>query len=281
MKIGTLSLAILVVFGLMASTGMADYVGMAVLEQGWYSSGDGGEFNVTLTYAPDTNLYVISQNAPVQVASAIGAGTGTPGVVAVFQTFCIQEGHNDVDFSPGTMYAATVEEQAYNHNSGSAGIQTLSPITAALLNAFWTGTLSSEGYDYLDDGGRSTSAAELQAAIWYAQGDNDLSDALNEALGGTASSAELTAAQDYYNWGNTPANQTFDSSVQILGLYDTEAEALTAGQGGIDQAQLVEAIYTTGQAFPSVPLPTAAQGIMVLCSIMGLSRVRRRARDLA
>jgi hypothetical protein len=275
MKCKALSLAIVaMMFVLKSSALRADsvYIGQAVLYQadGTYSSGDGGEFNTTLTYTSNPAFTVLPQNQPPQLPSAVGAGFGTPGVVAVFQTFCIQEGPlNDVTFNPGTYYAATVANFANNHNSPP--VQTVSAVTAALFNAFWTGALP--GYDYTLGSGRSASAAALQAAIWFAQGDNDLASASAEA------GADPGVAQAFYNFGLANEFQGGGTGpVQVLGLYDTQADAEAAGTVGIAQAQLVEAIPNVGTG---TPLPAAANQVMVLFGIIGAAGLVRRARRMA
>ena len=141
MKCNSVTMAFMAIaMSLLASAGRADYVGTAVLYQadGQYSGGYGGEFNTTLTYSGTSSLKAAAQYSPVQLDSAVGGvGTGS-STVAVFQTLCIQEGSNDVTFSPGTYYAATIETTAYNSNSPPPpnDTQTVSPITAALFSRF-------------------------------------------------------------------------------------------------------------------------------------------------
>jgi hypothetical protein len=262
-----------IAMSLLASAGRADYVGTAVLYQadGQYSGGYGGEFNTTLTYSGTSSLKAAAQYSPVQLDSAVGGvGTGS-STVAVFQTFCIQEGSNDVTFSPGTYYAATIETTAYNSNSPPPpnDTQTVSPITAALFSAFWNGTLS--GYNYVMGADRSASASELQTAIWVAQGDNTWDGAANDAgIGGNSS--DIAQAQAFYTWGSN--NPDVSGDVQILGLYDSQADAILDGQSGIHQAQLVEIGNSHNTA--SVPLPSAGAEVVVLVGVAGLYRMARR-----
>jgi hypothetical protein len=287
-------------FGMMGSAARAGYVGQIILNtNSLYSSGHGGEFNSTLDYAPGGTIVVASQVPPVQqISPEPGAGFGSPagdGVgppdpsVAVFQTFCIQEGVNDVVFSPGTFYAATFEGSA---TTASGGMESVTPLTAALFDLFWNGNLT--GYDYNNTNSLNTrqhSAGELQAAIWDAQGDSVLGSSQNLGDAGVtddtlallfeAQAAALVAT-------NTPTV----NPVVVLGLYDSLADynadqaydALHPGgpfaTTGIAQAQLVE--FSIGsEPNGMLPLPSAGSQLAVMLGAIGLFGLVRRSRILA
>lgn len=166
-----------------AAPAMADlYVGSADLTRvNGYYSGRGGEFTLyntslsTLGYSSDTkNVY---------------------GGEYSFQTFCVE---TDEYVLPPYEVEAWVSTSGptgsqarlggYNTNSGDP----LDPRTAYLYTKFATGTLA--GYDY-DGSGRSSSADDLQKAIWFIEGElwgveNDFVDLANDAITGGGSTDE-------------------------------------------------------------------------------------------
>jgi hypothetical protein len=254
------------------------YLGQVVLVNNTseYSSNVGGEFNATLYYASSVTFRpVVPQATPPFIASqdstppspSSGLDLTNP---AVFQTFCIQEGSNDVTFSPGTYYAATINPSTVNNSDVS---MTVSTIAADLFNAFYNGTLTN--YDYTLGSGRSLSAGELQAAIWVAQGDQPNTTAGWAAAASDAGISDTTQAQAWYNDASS-FSVLPGTAIEILGMYDTEAEAEAGGADGIHQSQLVE-VFQSSDA-PTVPVPTAAHGIMALLGGIGLFRLTRRAR---
>jgi hypothetical protein len=267
---------------LTASASRADnvYLGQVDLQQSSnYSSGSGGEFNATLYYDNSVALPgpVLAQSAPVQQPSInpnsppAGLDAAHMANPALFQTFCIEEGPvNDVTFSPGTYYAATINPSTVNSHGTTL---TVSPLTAALFALFWNDALTN--YDYTPGSGRSYSAAELQTAIWVVQGDDSIAGA--EAEAGLPNNDPLALYNDFITQATAFEGAPITSAVQILGLYDSSADAVTGGTGGLHQAQLVES-STVGT---SAPLPAPVAGILAIVGIMGLSNLLRRARCIA
>jgi hypothetical protein len=116
-------------------------VNTVVLTQNAYSFSVAGEFNANLSHSFLGNY-----------ADSAIVGTG-------FETFCIE---TMVDFNPG---------QTYTYSLGSADSRgfALTQGAAYLYAQFSKGTLT--GYDYTDTATRNTDASELQAAIWWFQGE--------------------------------------------------------------------------------------------------------------
>ena len=113
-----------------------------------YSFGDGGEFTaVTTGQSFLGNGYVPS----TLVSTKSGQG---------FETFCVE---STVTFNPG---------ETYNYTLSTTGVdsvgQALTEGAAYLYYEFATGNLSK--YTYTPGSGRSTTADQLQAAIWYLMG---------------------------------------------------------------------------------------------------------------
>jgi hypothetical protein len=268
---------------LMASATKADsYLGQVVLVNNTseYSSNVGGEFNATLYYANTVTFRpVVTQASPPYIASQDGTppspSTGLDLTnPTVFQTFCIQEGSNDVTFSPGTYYAATINPSTVNDSDVS---MTVSTITADLFSAFYNGTLTN--YNYALGAGRTLSAGELQAAIWVAQGDQPNTIAGWAAAASDAGISDTTQAQAWYNDASA-FSVLPGTSIEILGMYDTESEAEAGTADGIHQSQLVE-VYQSSDSPPSVPLPATSREMMALLGAMGLFRLARRVRPVA
>lgn len=185
-----------------------------------YSYGNGGEFravgNSSLDSIVDWNAYATTTKGTVTAAtdgSSWGYGSGLNGQ-QYFQTFCTELLE---EFSPGSSYTiSSIGNNAmYNQNAGPNGI----PITlgiAYLYSQFAAGTLG--GYDYTG-AGRTTSAGNLQNAIWYLLGE-----------GGSLTDAALT---DLQNSGIVQANWTAAAN----GAYGVKDMVLL--QPGQAQDQLV------------------------------------------
>jgi hypothetical protein len=281
--------------GLVASVAMADsYLGVTYLQYNSadYSNGDGGEFNAAVYLNGATNPIKV-QNSPVQLAQDLIGNFGNPytaptgiGSATVFQTFCIQNGINDVTFQPGAQYYAEVQADALTHSSPPP--EYLSAITQVLFAEFWNGSLP--GYVYTEGTSRSGTAGELQQAIWSAQGDLG-------AVGSNLSGVEQTwyndAAQFVLDQNNSDldvglgsgaaGNATGYTNVQVLALYSgSPSNAQGEVQADIAQAQLVEltdGTIVTGGA--PVPLPSVAGLTMAMLSMVGLFGLVRRVRKHA
>ena len=177
---------------------------MIVLYQGPYSYGDGGEFTAMTSGSP--SLVNLGEYSPY---------TGTANS---FQTFCVQTA---VDFAPGVTYnyAASLDSlgstgyPAPNTTLGTPDSFPLAEGTAWLYSQFARGTL--QGYDFSNASGqRWADAGELQAAIWYLQGNQP--EPYLAGGPGNVYYAEAVAALG----ANVDANATLstDFGVEILNL---------------------------------------------------------------
>ncbi|MGA2229908.1 MAG: hypothetical protein ABSH22_03190 [Tepidisphaeraceae bacterium] len=277
MKRGILAAALAAVgCGIVSSASMAGvYEGTVVLNQDLnnYSSGVGGEFQANVVYAAGAPYTVATAGPNVQI------GGPSTSAEAIFQTFCIQEGVNDVDFCPGSTYYASITPAP-----GNGAPSSVTSVTKVLYAEFYNGSLKNNGYDYTEGSGRTLSAGELQAAIWTAEGDQtSIANAASDAgiSGNSAAQTQaqdwLTDAQNYVASGFTAtadlegASATGYNLVEVLGLYNTQAEAANPSSAGIDQNQLVEVCAP-------VPLPVTANATIVLLGAVGLFGLIRRRR---
>jgi hypothetical protein len=122
---------------------------------------NGGEFNAwSQDFAPATMGYAAS--------TTVNGG---------FETFCVEENEY---FTPGASYYYGISQKAVNGGVGGPHPDPISKGTAWLYLQFATGALT--GYDYTLGSGGDTSAAELQATIWWLEGE----------LGGPAPSNTFT-----------------------------------------------------------------------------------------
>jgi hypothetical protein len=263
--------------GMMTSASLADsYVGSVVLTQGSYSSGVGGEFTATISLPNSPVPGDVSSFDPGIVAGGSVAGQAEPIALSnsAFQTFCIQEGVNDVTFNPGsTYYGILTNSVAHGPNSVAAG-------TAVLFDQFWNGTLS--GYNFLNSNSfhdennqtltRQESAGALQAAIWVLEGDQS---SIANAEGDAGITGDSDAIAQATTWlTNTEAyvathGAIIPSDVEILELYGPIGSGL-----GIAQDQLVEVPNSNSPL--SVPLPASANmGILLLVGFGGFSALRK------
>jgi hypothetical protein len=199
-----------------AGSAFAGYDGVAVVTQNAYSAGSGGEFTVTPTFG-----YLGEAGLPADLSNNS------------WESFCME--HNEV-FSPGVSYNMDINVAAVQGGAGGPSLA-LDPRTAFLYWNFRMGTLP--GYDY--GAGRQASAGDLQAAIWYIQG--------NQA--GGANNSFVALADLVVGLGVW----TGIGDVRVLNVYD--------GNGNLAQDQLT-----------IVPTPGAA-------ALMGLGMIgaarRRRA----
>lgn len=190
--------------------------GTGTLSQSIFSAGNGGEF----TAAPSAG-YLGQTGLPADLTSS------------TFQTFCME---TNEQFSPGGSYDMCINIAAIAGGSGGPSFA-LQPETAYLYYNFRMGTLF--GYDYTP-AGRQASAAALQQAIWFIQGNQP----------GGANNAFVAAA-----FGATSVSGGWSGigDVRVLNVY---------GSGGaLGQDQLT-----------IIPTPGAA----ALVGLGGLMAARRR-----
>jgi len=123
---------------------------------GPYQSGNGGEF----TLYPSSGALVKTSYFSDQTKN-FDNGSFSSGT---FQTFCLEAGEL---IYPQKTYTAFVSRNAINGGVGPQG-DPISIGTAYLYSQFAAGTL--EDYSY-EEAGRKVSAAALQNAIWWLEGE--------------------------------------------------------------------------------------------------------------
>ncbi|MFT3686235.1 MAG: PEP-CTERM sorting domain-containing protein [Phycisphaerales bacterium] len=204
---------VLCVAALSAVAGSAlAYDGVATVTQNAYSSGSGGEFTVT-----PTSGYLGEAGLPADLSNSS------------WESFCME--HNEV-FSPGGSYNMNINVAAVEGGAGGPSLA-LDPRTAYLYWNFRMGTLL--GYDY--GAGRQSTAGDLQAAIWYIQGNqaggsNNYFVALAETvigLGGWSGIGDVRVLNVYDGNGNLAQDQ--------LTIVPTPGAAALMGLGMIGAAR--------------------------------------------
>lgn len=196
--------------------------GVATITTGAYTSLPGGEFTIT----------------------PLSGNLGRTGMFAdinttTFQTFCVEVNEH---FNPGsTQYNMTINTAAVLGGSGGPSYP-LDPRTAYLYWNFRNGTLS--GYNYTNAASRRTSAAALQAAIWYLQGNQ--SGGANNGFVALANAA--IANNDWSGIGD----------VRILNVYYPN------GNRGQDQLTIIPH-----------PLPTPGAAALMGAGLLAAGRRRR------
>lgn len=128
----------------LASSAMANTI--VAYETPDASYGGGGEFTAFANPAAVLGL-------PYTGGTTFGTQTGVG-----YQTFCIESG---ISFTPGQTYNYSLSQ--FDHNNVP-----LTKGTAWLFSQFSSGKLAN--YDYVFGAGRVATAGQLQAAIWYFQG---------------------------------------------------------------------------------------------------------------
>jgi hypothetical protein len=212
-------------------------------DPGTFSDGadGGGEFEA---YNLSTGFqFADPQHAPPSLKGT-GYGNGQAYETTIqktFQTFCTED---EIFFYPDQLYFSGSATQTHDGRP-------LTPEVAYLYDKFWHGTLP--GYSYTFGALRSTSAQDLQEAIWHLMADPHW---LNLAVLPAQTKTWVTDATDAVNgaWGDSI------HSVRLLQLSDSA--------GLPAQDQLVEI---------AVPLPSAAWGGAILLGAVGAMKVRRRA----
>lgn len=167
-----------------------------------YYSGQGGEFTMSQT---GLNL---NYNSLATYTYTDGPLDGTLG----FQTFCLEK--NEYVSIPGT-YEYTIESYAIAGGNGgydvSVGGDPLSWGTVWLYKQFADGSLAALGYDYTVGVGRPASAALLQNAFWWLEGELGVYGGGNAFVDnaitqfGTSAFADATAGA-YGVWAINPTS---------------------------------------------------------------------------
>jgi hypothetical protein len=211
-----------------------------------YQNGDGGEFKAL------DNGSVGGTFALHGYAST--TSTGASGALTSFDTFCVQDGADDVTFSPGTKYGYSVSP---NILGGPLDPRALNQGVEWLYMEFATGKLA--GYDFSNSSGqRWTDAGELQNEIWFLEGEISSAGASNPFAADLAAAGTLSG-----NYG-----------VEVLNLWVINSDGVATGPA---QNQL---IYNNGgfggNGNPNVPdngMTIALLGV----SFLGLALFRRTA----
>jgi hypothetical protein len=152
-----LSLVFLLLVGL-ASPALADQIqiGYSGSSYGPYQSGSGGEFTVN----------PVNPAGWLDLSGYLSGTTRDIGVTGTFQTFCIEMSEYISGYS--ATYNAEINQNAmYGGAGGGASGDPVSVGAGWLYSQFALGTL--QGYNYGSD--RLASAAALQQAIWYLEGE--------------------------------------------------------------------------------------------------------------
>lgn len=192
----------------------------------------GGEFGATAFSGMDVAF------TPAKLTGVSGAQD------TVFQTFCVEGGASlPLDTSLNWTLSNSI------NNSGTP----IHAQTAYLFTQFWNGVLTGPNYNYTLGSGRTSSANDLQEAIWYFEG---------FFPGGSLSSN----AQSYVNQANTAV--AAGGSWFGKGIGDVRVLVLTDSAGNPKQDVLV---------LLSVPLPPAALlGLGLIAGLGAITVVRRR-----
>ena len=220
LMIGAASLA---VFGPMASASTV------TINFGSRHSGNGGEFNAfSADFAPATMGY--------NPAKTIYNGG--------FETFCVE---GNEFFSPGSSYNYGISQGAIHGGISGGDPDPISRATAWLYLKFATGTLA--GYNYTPGSGGDASAGDLQAAIWFLEGEGGANNQFSQLAATTLGGNYLLDNNGFYGVG-------------VLNLWD--------GNGNPAQDQLV---LTPGPNTHG--LPDGGTTIMLLggaLSVLGMAR---------
>lgn len=155
----------------LAALSGAASAGVVRLDTNAYSFGNGGEFTAT------------------PLSGFLGL-TGLTSDLSPdsFETFCIERSE---EFNPGHSYIGVLNTGATN-GSEASGFDPIDARTAYLYTNFRMGTLA--GFDY--GAGRQASAGELQAAIWYIEGEGGSPNAFVTLANAAVSSSAWTGTGD-------------------------------------------------------------------------------------
>ena len=238
MKLGIIAVAsVVMAAGVFCPDAMANQTGVLNLDQvAPYYYDVGGEFTAYVTSGPQ----FVQNYSPLATASG------------GFDTFCIEV---EVDFNPGSSFNFALNP------SQSADGTTLSKGAAYLYYEFATGQLS--GYNYANPSAVVPSLgysddAELQAAIWWFQGNQQYGDG-----------AYPVGANNYY----------YQLALSNLGLNSITAETPENGQFGVEALVLTNPDGSPAQnqlVYVGIP-DKSGTWAMLLLGLAGLAAFARAA----
>lgn len=227
-----ISVMVLFVFLTLTTMAMASQV-TTLSSWGPYQTGSGGEFAI----APDASLSWILNSYDTETKNQLVSQTQT------FQTFCLESLEH---IYLNRTYNAVINNRALNGGVGSAG-DPISIGTAYLYSEFAKGTLENYAFGGTDDQ-RKASAALLQQAIWYLEGE----------AGG--------AANYYYNLAVTKLGIA-DPKIDNNGSYNVAVLNLTG-------LTLIDGTYLRQDVLVATPIPAALW--LLGSGLLGLVGLRRR-----
>jgi hypothetical protein len=184
-------------------------------------SGNGGEFNFnSADFNPSTMGYASS--------ATFNGG---------FETFCVEANEY---FNPGGTYYYSISSAAYNGGISGGNPDPLSIGAAWLYSNFAQGTLA--GYDYSIGSGGNASAAALQTAIWWLEGEIATQDNTNafenavvamfgSAAGAMGDNAGAYAVGVLNIWGNAQHTKFGQDQLVLLPVPDGGTTVMLLGLG--------------------------------------------------
>lgn len=175
-----------------------------------YYSGGGGEFTLVPTDSGDLNPIVGDYHPSATHTYTSGPMQGLTGI----QSFCVEIGET----------LSIPNEYNYKLNTGAikggmAVIDTVSVGSGFIYSQFAQGSLP--GYDYSPGSGRSASAAVLQEAVWFFEGEISLPNPLSNPF-------ITAAASEFGSVANSQLDSFFDG-VNLVKAVDYGVGAINMG----------------------------------------------------
>jgi len=172
-----------------------------------YGTGPGGEFDVDVVTGPLSYQWNVAN--------------GLKNAIGEFGTFCIEKNAN---IAFGTLYTATISDQAQLGGNNTSLGDPIDPRTAYLYTQYASGTLSL--YPYLTPAARETSGADLQQVLWFLENELKIGgvyayvpNAANAALAGFSAQAMAWFTEaDAAGWLDI-------GNVRALNLWDLDTGA--------------------------------------------------------